>query len=291
VNYRERFGTTEELPIFMDHIKSNGGHTNFKVSAEFHGKRVHSAAALCIKYFRKDVQRRMIKSLVRTNILNQCKCYGSVTRRQKRRRVSDHEDHSQVIVDITSKDNSVAHDPTQSEPGPSQKMQGPSQETYESSQESFGLSQGTSSEPGLREEILSEAADVPQSLAQQIYDPEKASQDVSEDSDEGAAAFREKALSSSQEASDSDHQNGSWVVAHKGKVIPCWFPGQIKEKVSKGYLVQFLDFGDHLCTAKNVMPMTEYLAKKDKTSSALFKVPANLNAKFDAAMKTYANYV
>ena len=78
-------------------------------------------------------------------------------------------------------------------------MQGPSQETYESSQESFGLSQGTSSEPGLREEILSEAADVSPSLAQQIYDLERASQDISEDSDEGNA-FREKALSTSQEA-------------------------------------------------------------------------------------------
>ena len=63
VNYSENFGTIDEPPTFMDHIKSNGGHTNFKVSAEFHGKRVHSAAALCIKYFRKDVQRRMIKSV------------------------------------------------------------------------------------------------------------------------------------------------------------------------------------------------------------------------------------
>ena len=52
--------------------------------------------------------------------------------------------------------------------------------------------------------------------------------------------------------------------------------------------MQFLSFGDHVCTAKNIMPMTEYLAKKDKTSSALFKVPANLHAKFDAAMKNYA---
>ena len=62
-------------------------------------------------------------------------------------------------------------------------MHGPSQETYESSQESFGPSQGISSEPGLSEEILSEAADVSPSLAQQIYDPEKASQDISEDSE------------------------------------------------------------------------------------------------------------
>ena len=36
------------------------------------------------------------------------------------------------------------------------------------------------------------------------------------------------------------------------------------------------------------MSMAKYLAKKDKTSSALFKVPANLQDKFDAAMKTYA---
>ena len=63
VNYRENFGTTDELPTFMDHIKSNGGHTNFKVSAEVNGKRVHSAVALCIKYFSKDVQIRMIKSV------------------------------------------------------------------------------------------------------------------------------------------------------------------------------------------------------------------------------------
>ena len=51
--------------------------------------------------------------------------------------------------------------------------------------------------------------------------------------------------------------------------------------------MQFLYFGDHTCTAKNIMPMEEYLAKKDKTSSALFKVPANLQDKFDAAMKIY----
>ena len=63
VNYREVFGTADELHTFVEYIKSNGGHSNFKVTADFQGKRIHTAAALCIKYFSKEIQRRMVKSV------------------------------------------------------------------------------------------------------------------------------------------------------------------------------------------------------------------------------------
>ena len=78
---------------------------------------------------------------------------------------------------------------------------------------------------------------------------------------------------------------GKVVVAHKGKLIPCWFPGKVEEKTSKGYLVKFLaKFESEDCTMKNIMSFDEYLARKNETT-ALFRVPAKLKTDHEEAFK------
>ena len=75
-------------------------------------------------------------------------------------------------------------------------------------------------------------------------------EDSDSDSDDGQSIFRSKATltskhqevplvrTRSQTMSQKDDHLGKIVVAHKGKLIPCLFPGKIEEKTSKGYLVQ-----------------------------------------------------
>ena len=73
------------------------------------------------------------------------------------------------------------------------------------------------------------------------------------------------------------------VVAHKGKVIPCWFPGTVKSMCPKGYVVEFFsNLGVHVCTRKNIMRYEEFCGKKKK--SALYKAPSNLKERFDSAI-------
>ena len=93
--------------------------------------------------------------------------------------------------------------------------------------------------------IKSHAAFSSSSLAQEstsgvenIYDPEKAAHDImgmAESEEDEGATFRMKAMSQSKKSStlNQNFESGAIVAAHKGKIIPCWFPGMVKEKVSK----------------------------------------------------------
>ena len=90
----------------------------------------------------------------------------------------------------------------------------------------------------------------------------------------------------SQTMSQKDDHLGKIVVAHKGKLIPCWFPGKIEEKTSKGYLVQFLAKSEsEECTPRNILSFDEFLKKKKNETSGLFKVPAKLRDSYEEAFK------
>ena len=79
---------------------------------------------------------------------------------------------------------------------------------------------------------------------------------------------------------------GKVVFAHKGKTIPCWFPGKVLRKSKKGYDVEFYaSLGFETCTLRNVMSYEEYFLKK-KENSPLFKMPTKLRQKFEEALKT-----
>ena len=86
--------------------------------------------------------------------------------------------------------------------------------------------------------------------------------------------------------SQKDDHLGQIVVAHKGKLIRCWFPGKIEEKTSKGYLIQFLaKFESEECTQRNIMSFEEFLKKKKNEMSGMFKVPAKLRDSYEEAFK------
>ena len=76
---------------------------------------------------------------------------------------------------------------------------------------------------------------------------------------------------------------GKVVVAHKGKMIPCWFPGTAKSICPKGVVVEFFsNLGVHVFTQKNIMTYKEF--KNMKKTSTLFKVPASFKERFDGAI-------
>ena len=118
-----------------------------------------------------------------------------------------------------------------------------------------------------------------------IFDPESVFEKSSEeDSDEGQY-FRSKVLDANPVGSNCSVEDmvGLKVVAHKGKIVPCWFPGIVKSKCAKGYEVEFYsNLGVHVCTRKNIMSYEEFKGKNKTT--ALFKVPASLHTKFNHAI-------
>ena len=135
----------------------------------------------------------------------------------------------------------------------------------------------------------------------EVFDPEQIDDyddEVESDSDEGQSAFRRKALSATsgprgpmvKTRSQSRSQNvelvGKIVFAHKGKVVPCWFPGKVVSKTERGFEILFFGkFGTQVCTEKNILTREDYLLKKND-SSLLFKVPSKYKSSFEEAMKT-----
>ena len=135
-----------------------------------------------------------------------------------------------------------------------------------------------------------------------MFDPEKIkdvntkkSMEDDSDSDEGAI-FRSKALSASNatggvamvrtrsQTKSRGDLTGKIVFAHKGKAIPCWFPGKIGKKTNKGYMVDFFNqFEAHDCAEKNILLYDEFFLKKNE-KSALFKVPSKLKTSFENAL-------
>ena len=84
---------------------------------------------------------------------------------------------------------------------------------------------------------------------------------------------------------------GDLVFAHKGKAVPCWFPGLVTGKTKKGlFSVAFLaDFGQENCPRGNIMPFGEYETKKEEGKDRkLFEVPKKLEPNFQKAL-TLAN--
>ena len=63
LNYREAFGTTEELTSFVNYFRENGGNSNYKVSTEYQGKRLHSAVAVSLDILSRELQRQLVKSV------------------------------------------------------------------------------------------------------------------------------------------------------------------------------------------------------------------------------------
>ena len=49
--------------------------------------------------------------------------------------------------------------------------------------------------------------------------------------------------------------------------------------------MQFEEFGDHVCTEKNIIPIKEFLEKRKVTSSLLFKIPVKHQMAFEEEMK------
>ena len=81
---------------------------------------------------------------------------------------------------------------------------------------------------------------------------------------------------------------GDVVYAHKGKVVPCWFPGVVSVKGKKGtYKVKFFaDFGMEDCVTSNIMMYSEFTTRKEEgADKKLFEVPKKISLNFKEAQQ------
>ena len=82
------------------------------------------------------------------------------------------------------------------------------------------------------------------------------------------------------------YKKGDLIYAHKGKVVPCWFPGLISSKGKNGtFRIQFLaDFGQKDCVASSMMPFQDYATREvEDAEKKLFVVPKKLFINFSEA--------
>ena len=80
---------------------------------------------------------------------------------------------------------------------------------------------------------------------------------------------------------------GDLVFAHKGKIVPCWFPGVILEQGRKGlFKVNFLaDFGQEFCSTSGLMHYDDFEARKKlEKNHKLFDVPKKFELNFKQAL-------
>ena len=86
---------------------------------------------------------------------------------------------------------------------------------------------------------------------------------------------------------------GDLVYAHKGKNVPFWFPGVVRDKAKKGFFkVDFLaDFGQEICPISNIMQFGLYAEKKKNyTNSKLFSIPKKFSLNFENALVAASTY-
>ena len=80
---------------------------------------------------------------------------------------------------------------------------------------------------------------------------------------------------------------GDLVFAHKGKIIPCWFPGIVLEKSKKGFKIEFYaGLGKEDCVTGNMMLYSDYeQKKKNGAKSKLFQIPKKMEEEFHVGME------
>ena len=158
------------------------------------------------------------------------------------------------------------------------------------------------------EDILSfNAGLLPQVEQCKVFDPAAGMNGTDDDDsdDEGIKTFQNAALvhvdtnrydlprtrSQSLEAVSTKPKNahfqvGQLVYAHKGRTVPCWFPGVVEANTKKGFKVKFLgEFGVEDCVASNMMLFIDYTTRKEKDSSKFYEVPEKIRHSFTEAQK------
>ena len=111
-------------------------------------------------------------------------------------------------------------------------------------------------------------------VVDEVFDPESIEKDMSEDSDESdeGDAFRQKAFSAGKKSparmvrtrsqtsqSNSVDMTGKIVFAHKGKSIPCFFPGKVLKTTNKGLDIEFFsELGVQICTKKKTLMYDDF---------------------------------
>ena len=148
---------------------------------------------------------------------------------------------------------------------------------------------------------------LPQVKQCKVFDPAVGLADTDEDSDdEGIKTFQQAAFkhvdknrydlprtrSQSLEVATITPKKalfkvGQLVYAHKGKTVPCWFPGIVEANSKKGFKIKFLgEFGVEDCVASNMMLFEDFTTRKEKDSSKKFyEVPENIRHFYTAAHK------
>lgn len=80
---------------------------------------------------------------------------------------------------------------------------------------------------------------------------------------------------------------GDLVYAYKGKNVPFWFPGLVREQSKKGYFkIDFLaDFGQEICPISNIMQFKDFdERKKQEKTSKLFNIPKRFALNYENAL-------
>ena len=61
IDYKNYFGTEDDLSLFTQFIKEHGGLLDHRVNVDFRGKKTHYASAIPVMYFGLEIRKRLIK--------------------------------------------------------------------------------------------------------------------------------------------------------------------------------------------------------------------------------------
>ena len=61
IDYKEQFGTEDDLSMFTQFIKEHGGLLDHRVNTDYNGKKTHYASAIPLMYFELELRKRLIK--------------------------------------------------------------------------------------------------------------------------------------------------------------------------------------------------------------------------------------
>jgi hypothetical protein len=84
-----------------------------------------------------------------------------------------------------------------------------------------------------------------------------------------------------------EYAPGDLVYAHKGRKVPCWFPGVLTEKGKKGmFKVDFFaGLGEEFCATASLMPFVDFeTRKKEGNNPKLFDIPKKFELPYENAL-------
>ena len=64
VNYSADFETDDSVGVFKEFFRTNRGVTDYRLYSEYAGKTTHIASSMPISYFKTDMRKRLMKTVL-----------------------------------------------------------------------------------------------------------------------------------------------------------------------------------------------------------------------------------